>query len=279
MTSPTNFLKFISIVSGYVLFLLIWIQIPLIAQEFIILPNGHSHNDYTRNRPLYDALDYGFTSIEVDVYWQDGRMVVTHDDKKLEEKPTIQELYLDPLKTIIQNNGGRVFENSDIQLVLMVDLKSEKVATYLALRDIFKNYLDMIEWYNDYEVVAGPVKVVLSGGPPIDLIQKQAKRYFSVDGSVEQWGEDYPAELMPRASTNYRTYFKWYGKGEIPADELHKMRDLIQLAHSKNRKIRFWGCPNSIEVWKRLMDEGVDWINVDDLQGFNAFYRKRISNN
>lgn len=249
------------------------------AQKFIILPNGHSHNDYTRERPLYDALENGFTSIEVDVYWQGSRMVVTHDDKKLNEKPILQELYLDPLRSIIHQNNGRVFKNSDTQLVLMVDLKSEKVTTYRALREIFQNYLDIIEWYNDEVLVAGPVKVVLSGKPPINLIQSQQQRYFSIDGSVEQWDQEYPVSLMPRASTNYRTYFKWYGKGEIPEDELNKMRELIKLAHSRNRKIRFWGCPNRVEVWEKLMDEGVDWINVDDLQGFNAFYRKRMSNN
>jgi len=279
MTSSKVFLKNNSMVPGMIFLLLLWVQIPLRAQEFIILPNGHSHNDYTRDRPLYEALDYGFTSIEVDVYWQDGRMVVTHDDKKLDEKPTIQELYLDPLKTIIQNNGGHVFEKSTTPLVLMVDLKSDKEATYKALREIFQHYLDIIEWHEGEELITGPVKVVLSGNPPVDLIQNQQKRYFSIDGRVEQWGEDYPSDLMPRASTNYRTYFKWSGKGEIPADELRKMRDLIDLAHSKNRKIRFWGCPNRVEVWEKLMDEGVDWINVDDLQGFNAFYRKRMSNN
>ena len=105
------------------------------------LPNGHSHNDYTRDRPLFDALTYGFTSIEVDVYWQKGRMVVTHDDKNLDEKPTLQELYLDPLVEIVQKNEGTVFENESIQLLLMIDLKSEKVSTYLALREIFETYI------------------------------------------------------------------------------------------------------------------------------------------
>lgn len=26
------------------------------AQDFIIIPNGHSHNDYTLEMPLFDAL-------------------------------------------------------------------------------------------------------------------------------------------------------------------------------------------------------------------------------
>ena len=135
------------------------------AQDFVILPNGHSHNDYTRDRPLYDALDNGFTSIEVDVYLHENRMVVTHDNKLLDEKPTIQELYLDPLKSIIKHNDGTVFQNSNAQLVLMVDLKSEKVTTYYALKDIFTAYLDIIEWYDSSKLMYGPIKVLLSGGP------------------------------------------------------------------------------------------------------------------
>ena len=243
------------------------------------MPVGHSHNDYTRERPLFDALEYGFTSIEVDVYWDNGRMVVTHDDKYLNKKPTLEELYLEPLKQIIKYNGGKVFRNADAQLVLMVDLKSEKVETYHALKEIFSNYLDIIQRYEGDNEIHGPVKILLSGNPPIDLIEKEQDRYFYVDGSVDQWSESYPIDLMPRASTNYRTYFKWYGKGDMPEAELQKLRELITKAHDSGRKVRFWGSPNRIEVWKKLLDEGVDWVNVDDLKGFNEFYRERNSSN
>lgn len=243
------------------------------GQEFITLPNGHSHNDYTRENPLFDALKYGFTSIEVDVYWYEGRMVVTHDDKLLDEKPTLQELYLNPLSSIIQNNGGTVFKDDETQLVLMIDLKSEKVSTYQALKAIFMDYTDIIERYKKDQKIYGPVLVLLSGGPPIDLIEKEEERYFYVDGSVEQWSLNYPVTLMPRASTNYRSFFKWYGKGEMPAEEEQQLKELIKKAHDAGRKVRFWGCPNTIEVWEKLLNEGADWINVDDLKGFNEFYR------
>lgn len=248
--------------------------IPLLgtAQELFILPCAHSHNDYTRNRPLFDALKYGFTSIEVDVYWNKGRMVVTHDNRKLDEKPTLEELYLNPLRKIIKDNGGTVYPNSEVQLVLMVDLKSEKVETYQALKNIFSSYVDIIERFENGQKVSGPIKVLLSGGPPVDLIENDENRYFYVDGSEEQWSMNFPVELMPRASTNYRSHFKWYGKGEMPDDEEQKLRELIKKAHDAGRKVRFWGCPNRTEVWKKLLDEGVDWVNVDDLRGFHEFY-------
>ena len=199
-------------------------------------------------------------------------MVVTHDDKQLDEKPTLQKLYLDPLSSIIKKNEGSVFAKNETQLVLMVDLKSEKVSTYLALKEIFANYLEIIEWYNNGEKIRGPVQVLLTGGPPIELIKKEENRFFYVDGSVDQWSMDYPVSLMPRASTNYRSFFKWYGKEKMPADEEIKLKELISEAHKAGRKVRFWGCPNRIEVWEKLMDAGADWINVDDLKGFNEFY-------
>lgn len=79
--------------------------------------------------------------------------------------------------------------------------------------------------------------------------------------------------MMPRASTNYRNYFKWYGKGGMPESEYQELKRLIEKAHLAGRKVRFWGCPNKPKVWEKLLDEGADWINVDDLKGFNEFYR------
>lgn len=252
---------------------------PLKAQGPLILLNGHSHNDYTRDQPLYDALKYGFTSIEVDVFLNEGKMVVTHDDTLLNEKPTIQQLYLDPLKSIIHNNQGKVFQHSDAQLILMVDLKSEKVSTYKALKEIFSKYLDIIEWYQSEKLIVGPIKVLLSGGPPIDIIKKESDRYFYVDGAIDQWDKDYPVNFMPRASTNYTNHFKWFGNGNMPAEEQQKLRELIGLAHANGRKVRFWGSPNRVEVWRKLLDEGADWINVDDLKGFYEFYSSWVIEN
>lgn len=245
------------------------------SQDFVILTKGHSHNDYTREVPLYDALKYGFTSIEVDVYLHNGRMVVTHDNKNLEEKPTIEELYLDPFREIVRKNGGTVLPDNPTKLVLMVDLKSDKVESYQALKKIFARYLDMIEWYKDGKKVDGAIQVLLTGGPPVDLIEKQQQRYFYVDGAINQWSMHYPASLMPRASTNYRSHFKWNGEGTMPASEEEKLRQMIKTAHDNGRKIRFWASPDEIAVWKKLLDEGADWINVDDLKGFSQFYRNR----
>ena len=256
----------------------LFLSVEAFSQDFILLPNGHSHNDYTRDKPLHEALKYGFTSIEVDVFLDGTRMVVTHDDKDLEKKSTIQELYLDPLRSLIEENNGTVYKNDSTQLIVMIDLKSEKKPTYFALKKLFESYLDIIERYETENVIWGPLKILLTGGPPVDIIQKESIRYFTVDGAIDQWSDDYSISLMPRASTNYRSYFKWYGKGEMPKKEEEKLREMINKAHSAGRKVRFWGSPDKKEVWEKLLDEGADWINVDDLKGFNDFYREQTKN-
>ena len=40
------------------------------------LANAHAHNDYEHDRPLLDALDEGFTSIEADVFLVEGQLLV-----------------------------------------------------------------------------------------------------------------------------------------------------------------------------------------------------------
>ena len=53
------------------------------------LPNAHAHNDYEHDRPLLDALDHGFTSIEADVFLVEGQLLVAHNfaDAKTKIEP------------------------------------------------------------------------------------------------------------------------------------------------------------------------------------------------
>ena len=56
--------------------------------------SGHSHNDYLRRTPLWDALSLGFISIEVDIHLVGGALLVGHDLEDLDPSKTLQSLYL-----------------------------------------------------------------------------------------------------------------------------------------------------------------------------------------
>src|SRR5437773_8402832 len=75
------------------------------------LIHAHAHNDYLHARPLLDALDHGFCSVEADIYLVEGQLLVAHDRDKVKPDRTLQSLYLDPLRERVRKNGGRVYPN------------------------------------------------------------------------------------------------------------------------------------------------------------------------
>src|SRR6478672_10049819 len=72
------------------------------------LERAHAHNDYEHTRPLFDALDHGFTSVEADVWLVDGQLFIGHDAP--DPTRTLQSLYLDPLRRVVHANGGTAYK-------------------------------------------------------------------------------------------------------------------------------------------------------------------------
>ena len=61
-------------------------------------------------------------------------------------------------------------------------------------------------------------------------------------------------------------FFTWKGDGEMPADELARMRELIQDVHAEGKLFRWWGAPDT-ETFKHLfLREGVDLLGADNLE-------------
>src|SRR3954447_24444741 len=103
-----------------------------IAAEAKPLPQAHAHNDYEHARPLLDALDHGFCSVEADIWLTPEGLLIGHDRKDLRPGRTLQSLYLDPLRERIHANGGRVYRGGPM-FYLLIDVKTDAEATYAAL--------------------------------------------------------------------------------------------------------------------------------------------------
>ena len=104
------------------------------------LERAHAHNEYEHGRPLFDALDNGFKSVEADVWLVDGELLVAHDREDVEPGRTLESLYLEPLRERIAQNRGSVYPGNDDYFTLLVDIKSDAVPTYMALHEELKDY-------------------------------------------------------------------------------------------------------------------------------------------
>lgn len=242
------------------------------------LPNAHAHNDYLHERPLYDALSHGFTSVEADIFLVDGKLLVAHAPEELDPALTLQKLYLDPLARIVRANKGKVFRGSKQQLQLLIDIKYDGVNAYTKLDRVLRKYRKMLTTYVDGEVKQGAITVVISGDRPRDLMASQRVRYAFYDGRGPDLGTGVPASFMPLLSENWTGVFTWRGVGEMPAGERQFLHQAVAIAHASGQRVRFWATPDvpgpaREAVWRELLAAGVDHINTDDLAGLEAFLR------
>lgn len=242
------------------------------------LAQAHAHNDYLHKRPLADALDHGFTSVEADIFLVDGKLLVGHSERELRPERTLEALYLDPLRERVRANGGSVYPGGG-RFHLLIDLKSAGVPTYTALAKVLAEYSDMISSVHDGKVEQKAVDVSISGNRPIVLIAGESLRYAGIDGRLGDLDSKMPAHLMPLVSDNWRVYFKWRGQGPISDAERKKLHDAVAKAHASGRRIRFWATPDNVAMWRELRDAGVDMINTDDLAGLEKFLRGQSPEN
>ena len=80
----------------------------------------HSHNDYARRVPFYQAYAQQVASIEADVFLCDGRLLVGHDLEHLDPALTFEALYVEPLVTLFRRNGGNAYRDTEQPIQLKV---------------------------------------------------------------------------------------------------------------------------------------------------------------
>src|SRR6188508_2120448 len=105
------------------------------GRDVVPLVGAHSHNDYLHNRPLLDALDHGFTSVEADIFLVDGKLLVAHTAREIKPDRTLEKLYLEPLRARVRSGGGSVYPGGG-PFHLLIDLKSPAEPTYAALAKV-----------------------------------------------------------------------------------------------------------------------------------------------
>jgi hypothetical protein len=236
------------------------------------LIRAHAHNDYHHSRPLLDALDHGFCSVEADIFLVDGQLLVGHTSLELKADRTLQALYLDPLRRRVRENAGRVYRNGP-PFTLMIDVKTDAGRTYAVLREVLARYADMLTSVRKGVVQQRAVTVIVSGNRAQEAVAADPLRYVGIDGRLGDLGTDRPSHLVPLISDNWPRHFRWRGEGPMPEQQRQKLRAIVAKAHAKGRRVRFWATPDDPAVWRELRDAGVDLINADDLAGLERFLR------
>lgn len=246
------------------------------TQPTAVFRQAHAHNDYLHDRPLLDALDNGFCSVEADIFLVDGELLVAHSVRELSKDRTLRGLYLDPLRDRIANNGGSVYGDGQ-PFHLLIDIKSKGEPTYRALHQLLSQYKEIFTSVTDGQSTERAITAVISGNRPFEAVAADSPRFVGIDGRMSDLDSDKPANLMPLISDRWGSHFKWRGKGAMPASEQEKLRQVVNKAHQRDRRVRFWATPDNKIAWAALRDAGVDLINTDDLVGLSGYLRSTTS--
>lgn len=256
----------------------------------------HAHNDYEHKYPLFEALSYGFVSVEADIWLysdDDENLRVTHfsfkDPKTL---PTLEELYLDPLRRLKEkyDNGGIYADGTP--LILLIDIKSKGLATYKKLHEVLARYeaespglftIYTQDESGNYPIAPGAVTPIISGNRPRKYMENQKVRYAGYDGRRGDIGKNVASGFIPLISDNWQNFFDdldWDGTGAIPEAVNEKLNDLVSQVRRENKLVRFWNLPQDApNVWNTLYEAGVDLINTDDPEGLYSFIRLEACTN
>ncbi|MFD7861986.1 phosphatidylinositol-specific phospholipase C/glycerophosphodiester phosphodiesterase family protein [Streptomyces sp. NPDC059783] len=243
------------------------------------LRRAHAHNDYLHPRPLHDALDQGFTSVEADIFLVDGELLVAHEATGLDPARTLRALYLDPLLARVAAAHGSVFPGARTPLQLLIDIKTDGAAAYRELDRQLRPYQRILTSCRNGRVRPGAVTAVISGDRTARVpMEAQRVRHAFYDGRPEDLGTAAPASFVPLISTSWTGAFGWQGDGPIPPAERAALRDFTDRAHRAGQRVRFWATPDAPgprreAVWSELLAAGVDHLNSDDLAGLARFLR------
>lgn len=276
------------------------VEYPTDATRDVIPIPCHSHNDYWRRVPLFDAIHWGCTGVEADVWLFDEELYVGHNTAALTANRTFRNLYINPLVTLLdkmnpetefgKTTGHGVFDEDPSQsLTLLVDFKTGGHDTFPyvhAQLDALRQK-DYLTYWDGQALQQRPITVVGTGNTPFDLIlQNPTRRDIFFDAPLDRMYED-PTSASPSStpptdfspansyyasvSLTHTLGFIWNG-ATLSSHQLQLLRGQIKGAHRRGLKVRYWDTPSwpvwkRNQVWRVLMREGADVLNVDDLKG------------
>ena len=198
----------------------------------------HSHNDYARTVPFYQAYAQQVYSIEADVFLVDGKLLVGHDLPDLTPELTFEALYAETAPTL----------------------------------DAVVKLLDKYPAVFDTRVNPEAVRIAVTGRVPAPADFAKYPAYVLFDGA---WDADYTPGQLERialVSADFGDFSVWNGKGSIIAAELKNIEKVIDRAHAMGKPVRFWGAPEGVTVYYTFYDMGIDYINTDRPEACADFF-------
>jgi alkaline phosphatase len=236
------------------------------AQNAVLL---HSHNDYERVAPFWEAYSERFDSVEADVYCIDGKLFVSHDKKDVAPERTFEALYLEPVLKVFGLNGGRAWAGSEQTIQLLIDIKETTEPTLGTLVRLLEAHPDVF----DPAVNPYAVRVVMTGNVPSPADFDRYPDFIFFDGNLDAEYTQGQLQRIALFSAPFYKYTLWRGRGRGSKAGWEKVMEAVERAHAQGKPIRFWGAPENETVYHVFYSLGIDYMNSDRPAECALFYK------
>ncbi|KAF2016192.1 hypothetical protein BU24DRAFT_462376 [Aaosphaeria arxii CBS 175.79] len=252
----------------------------------IVPKNCHSHNDYWRSVPLYEALAAGCSSVEADVWLtEDSDFLVSHTRKQAAKERTLNSLFLDPITNIFNQRNVSVASTEDkevgmfdvdpnVTTTLLIDMKADGQKAFPVLLEKLRPLHEKgwLTYFDGTKVVRGPLTIVGSGRTPFDLVKAMDNdRFVFFDAPLSDIANpEYTTENSYYASTKLYNAIGRIWFNVLAPNQVETLKTQIKAAADKGLVSRYWDLPAwpislRDKVWFTLTANSVGVLNVDDL--------------
>ena len=240
----------------------------VLGQQTLKRPQIHSHNDYHKSVPFYEAYINGASSIEIDVFIHEDELFVAHDFDKIKEINTFEKLYVKPLLSLL-NRGAFPKEFNASPLQYLFDIKSDdSIGCLKKLEEVCAKYPQIFGG----GIKPSLVNFIITGNRPAPKTYKNYSDFILFDGRPYENYSEMELEKIGLISDNFRNYSAWNGKGRLIDRDMDTLNFVILKVHSLKKPIRFWATPDSKSSWEAFYQLGVDFVNTDNTKAVSAYF-------
>jgi hypothetical protein len=161
---------------------------------------------------------------------------------------------------------------------LLLDLKTDGECLFPHIQEHLQplREANLLSFNNGTHFVSRAITIVVSGDEPYDLIaETNTQRDIFFDAPLDKLrtskSRSWNSTNSFYASTSLRHSIGYPWLGRFSVKQLSVLRGQISEAHRRGLRVRYWDTPTwpvwmRDHVWRVLLDEGADVLNVDDLR-------------
>src|SRR2546430_13205416 len=162
----------------------------------------HSHNDYAKPRPFYEALENKVFSMEADIFPLNDQLFVAHNKTDITKERSLEAMYIQPILKQFALHKKTVLDDTSYTFSLLVDVKEDPATALKLLVDLLNKYPQCFDRRKNPKAV----QVIITGDQGDKKEWNNYPSYIYFDGRPY---EDYSPAALDRIAIVSDNFFKY----------------------------------------------------------------------